>query len=136
MVDSKGVRAMREDSVDRYTRGDGHSRDFSRSVRAVEKKLQRLSDAEFINWDKSLLACARPGPFPEDKDFAVLNAAMWNERRRRCGKHSGLFGWRRFVTPADHETWLEYHEKAVRLDFKRPEKDSAIGQQVPEPTGD
>jgi hypothetical protein len=133
MVDSKGVRAMKED---RYTRGDGHSREFRRSVRAVEKKLQRLSDAEFINWDKSLLACARPGPFPEDKDFAVLNAAMWNERRRRRDKHNGILGWRRLLTPADREIWLNYYDKAVNLDSKRPEKDSTIGPPVPELAGD
>jgi len=98
----------------------------------VEKKLQRLSDAEFINWDKSLLSCAQPGPFPEDKEFAVLNAAMWNERRRRRDKHDGILGWRRFLTPADREIWLEYYEKAVKLDSKRPKKDSATDQPVPE----
>ena len=123
---------MKQDSVDRYTRGDGHGMQYSRSVRAVERKLQRLSDAEFINWDKSLLACAQPGPFSEDKEFAVLNAAMWNERRRRRDKHDGILGWRRFLTPADREIWLEYYEKAVKLDSKRPEKDSATGQPVPE----
>jgi len=127
---------MKQDSVDRYTRGDGHGRDFRRSVRALEKKLQRLSDAEFINWDKSLLACPQPSPLPEDKDFVVLNAAMWNERRRRRDKHNGILGWRRLLTPADCEIWLNYYDKAVKLDSKRPEKDSAIGQQVPELAGD
>jgi hypothetical protein len=117
---------------DPYAPSHGHCQQSRRSVRAVEKKLQRLSDAEFINWDKSLLACAQPGSFSEDKEFAVLNAAMWNERRRRRDKHSGTLGWRRFLTPADREIWLEYYEKAVKLDSKRPRKDSAIGQPVPE----
>ena len=115
-----------------YTRAHGHNRQFRRSVRAVEKKLQWLSDAEFINWDKSLLACSRPSSFPEDKDFAVLNAAMWNERRRRRDKHNGALGWRRFLTPADREIWLNYYEKAVKLDSKRPEKDPTTGLPVPE----
>lgn len=127
---------MKQDSVDRYTRGDGHGRNLRRSVRDLERKLKRLSDAEFINWDKSLLACARPGPFPEDKDFAVLNAAMWNERRRRRDKHNGILGWRRLLTPADREIWLNYYDKAVNLDSKRPEKDSTIGPPVPELAGD
>jgi len=126
---------MKKDSVRRYTRGDGHSPDFRRSVRAVERKLKRLSDAEFINWDKSLLACSQPGSFPEDRDFAVLNAAMWNERRRRRGKHSGILGWRRFLTPADRDIWLAYYEKAVNLDSKRAEKDSTMGQRTPERAG-
>jgi hypothetical protein len=87
---------MKEGSIDRYTRGDGCSRDFRRCIKATERKLKWLSDAEFINWDKAVLACPEPGFFPEDRDFAVLNAAMWNERRRRCDKHNGTFGWRRF----------------------------------------
>lgn len=126
---------MKRDSVDRYSRGDGHGKDFKRSVRALETKLRRLSDAEFINWDKSLLACPQPGSLPEDRDFAVLNTAMWNERRRRRDHHSGLFGWRRFLTPADREIWFEYYEKAVKADSKRPEKDSAAAQQVLERAG-
>ena len=105
-----------------YTRAHGHNRQFRRSVRAVENKLQWLSDAEFINWDKSLLACPQPGLSAEDKDFAALNAAMQNERRRRCDEHNGLFGWRRFLTPADREIWLNYYEKAAEIDSKRPEK--------------
>jgi hypothetical protein len=117
---------MKEDFGDPYTPAHGHIRDFRRCVRAQEKKLKRLSDAEFINWDKSLLACPQPGPFAEDKDFAALNAAMRNERRRRCDEHNGLFGWRRFLTPADREIWLEYYAKAAEIDFKRPRKDSAI----------
>jgi hypothetical protein len=136
MVDSKGVRAMKQDSVDRYTRGDGHGRNFRRSVRDLERKLKRLSDAEFINWDKSLLSCPQPGSSPEDKDFSVLNAAMWNERRRRRDKHNGILGWRRLLTPADREIWLNYYDKAVNLDSKRPEKDSTIGPPVPELAGD
>ena len=126
---------MKQDSAERYTRGDGHGREFRRSVRALEMKLQRLSDAEFINWDKSLLACPQPGPFPEDKDFVVLNAAMWNERRRRRDKHNGVLGWRRLVTPADREIWLNYYDKAVKLDSKRPRKASASGPQAPERAG-
>jgi len=127
---------MKKAFGDPYTRSHGHGKQSRRSVRAVEKKLQRLSDAEFINWDKSLLACARPGPFPEDKDFAVLNAAMWNERRRRRDKHNGILGWRRLMTPADREIWLNYYDKAVKLDSKRPEKDSTVGPPVPERAGD
>ena len=123
---------MKQDSAERYTRGDGHGREFRRSVRALERKLQRLSDAEFINWDKSLLSCPQPGSSPEDKDFTVLNAAMWNERRRRRDKHNGALGWRRFLTPADREIWLNYYEKAVKLDSKRPEKDPTTGLPVPE----
>jgi hypothetical protein len=103
-----------------------------RSVCAVQRKLMRLSDAEFINWDKALLSCAQPGPFAEDRDFAVLNLAMRNERLRRRDKHNGLFGWRRFLTPADREIWLGYYEKAAEIDSKRPQKDSAIARQVPE----
>jgi len=121
---------MKKAFGDPYTPSHGHGKQSRRSVRAVERKLQRLSDAEFINWDKSLLACAQPGSLAEDRDFAVLNVAMWNERRRRRDRHNGLFGWRRFLTPADREIWLEYYEKAVKLDSKRPEKDSAIGSQV------
>jgi hypothetical protein len=136
MVDSKGVRVMKQDSVDRYTRGDGHGRNFRRSVRDLERKLKRLSDAEFINWDKSLLSCPQPGSSPEDKDFSVLNAAMWNERRRRRDKHNGILGWRRLLTPADREIWLNYYDKAVNLDSKRPEKDTTIGPPVPELAGD
>jgi hypothetical protein len=132
MVDTKGVRHMKQAFGDPYTPSHGRSKESRRSVRAVEKKLQRLSDAEFINWDKSVLTCAQPGPFPEDKEFAVLNEAMWNERRRRRDRHNGPFGWRRFLTPADREIWLEYYEKAVKLDSKRPEKDSVVGQPVPE----
>ena len=127
---------MKKDSGDPYIGADGHAKEFRRCVRALEKKLQRLSDAEFINWDKSLLACPQPSPLPEDKDFVVLNAAMWNERRRRRDKHNGILGWRRLLTPADCEIWLNYYDKAVKLDSKRPEKDSAIGQQVPELAGD
>lgn len=123
---------MKKAFGDPYGPSHGRCQRSRYSVRAVEKKLQRLSDAEFINWDKSLLSCAQPGPFPEDKEFAVLNAAMWNERRRRRDKHDGILGWRRFLTPADREIWLEYYEKAVKLDSKRPEKDSATGQPVPE----
>ena len=127
---------MKQDSVDRYTRGDGHGRNFRRSVRDLERKLKRLSDAEFINWDKSLLSCPQPGSSPEDKDFSVLNAAMWNERRRRRDKHNGILGWRRLLTPADREIWLNYYDKAVNLDSKRPEKDSTVGPPVPERAGD
>jgi len=123
---------MKKAFGDPYGPSHGHCQRSRHSVRAVEKKLQRLSDAEFINWDKSLLSCAQPGPFPEDKEFAVLNAAMWNERRRRRDKHDGILGWRRFLTPADREIWLEYYEKAVKLDSKRPKKDSATDQPVPE----
>jgi len=126
---------MKESSIDRYARGDSHSRDFRRCIKATERKLKWLSDAEFINWDKAVLACPEPGFFPEDRDFAVLNVAMWNERRRRRDKHNGTFGWRRFLTPADREIWLEYYEKAVKLDSKRPVKDSAVGQLVPERVG-
>ncbi len=123
---------MKKAFGDPYGPSHGRCQRSRHSVRAVEKKLQRLSDAEFINWDKSLLSCAQPGPFPEDKEFAVLNAAMWNERRRRRDKHDGILGWRRFLTPADREIWLEYYEKAVKLDSKRPKKDSATDQPVPE----
>ena len=130
VVETKGVRAMKNDSGSPHARADGHSKEFRRAVRAVEKKLQRLSDAEFINWDKAVLACPQPGAFAADRDFAVLNVAMWNERRRRFDKHNGILGWRRFLTPADRVIWLEYYEKAVKLDSKRPEKDSATGQQV------
>ena len=126
---------MKKDSGDPYIGADGHAKEFRRCVKALEKKLKWLSDAEFINWDKSLLACPQPGPFAEDKDFAVLNVAMWNERRRRLGKHNGLFGWRRFLTPADRDIWLEYYEKAVEVDSKRPQKSSAIGLQVAELAG-
>ena len=121
--------------MDRYAPGDGHSRDFRRCIKATERKLKWLSDAEFINWDKAVLACPQPGSFPEDRDFVVLNVAMWNERRRRRDKHNGAFGWRRFLTPADREIWLEYYEKAVDIDSKRPRKGSAIGPQVPTKQG-
>jgi hypothetical protein len=126
---------MKRDSGAPYTRGDGHSREFTHSVRATETKLKRLSDAEFINWDKSVLACPRPGSFAEDRDFAVLNVAMWNERRRRRDKHSGLLGWRRFLTPADREIWLNYYEKAMEMDSRRPRKAAATGGQVPRRAG-
>ena len=117
---------------DLYTSAHGHIREFRRSVKATEKKLRWLPDAEFINWDKSLLACPKPGPFAEDREYAVLNAAIMNERRRRRDKHNGLFGWRRVVTPADREIWLGYYEKAMEMDSKRPRKVSAIGRQAPE----
>ena len=120
---------------DPYAPADVHTRDFRRCVRAQEKKLRWLSDAEFINWDKAVLACPQPGSFAEDRDFAVLNVAMWNERRRRRDKHDGMFGWRRFLTPADREIWLDYYQKAIQIDSNRPLKDSAISQQVPEPAG-
>ena len=126
---------MKQDSAERYTRGDGHGREFRRSVKATEKKLRWLPDAEFINWDKSLLACPKPGPFAEDREYAVLNAAVMNERRRRRDKHNGLFGWRRVVTPAEREIWLGYYEKAMEMDSKRPQKASAIGPQPPERAG-
>ena len=127
---------MKKAFGDPYGPSHGHGQQSRRCVRAVEKKLQRLSDAEFINWDKSLLACPQPGSSPEDKDFAVLNAAMWNERRRRRDNHNGALGWRRFLTPADREIWLNYYDKAVKLDSKRPEKDPTIGPPVPEMAGD
>ena len=114
-----------------YQPAHGNIKDFRRGVRAQEKKLRWLSDAEFINWDKAVLACPQPGPLDEDRDFAVLNAAMWNERQRRRNKHDGIFGWRRFLTPADREIWLEYYEKAVAVDSKRPQKGSATGPHVP-----
>jgi hypothetical protein len=126
---------MRKAFGDPYTPAHGYTKEFRRSVRAQEKKLRWLSDAEFINWDKSLLACPQPGPFAEDKDFAVLNAAIMNERRRRRDKHNGLFGWRRVVTPADREIWLGYYDKAIEMDCKRPRKESAIDAQVPERAG-
>jgi len=122
---------MKKDSRDLYTPADVHIKDFRRCVRAQEKKLQWLSDAEFISWDKAVLACPQPSSFAEDRDFAVLNVAMWNERRRRRDKHNGTFGWRRFLTPADREIWLEYYEKAVEIDSKRLPKGSAIAPQVP-----
>jgi hypothetical protein len=31
-------------------------------------------------------------------------------------------GWRRLLTPADREIWLNYYEKAAEIDSKRPEK--------------
>jgi len=123
---------MKKDLGDPYTPAVVHIKDFRRCVRAQEKKLQWLSDAEFINWDKAVLACPQPGSFAEDRDFAVLNIAIWNERRRRRDKHDGMFGWRRFLTPADREIWLEYYEKAVQIDSERPQKDSAISPQMPE----
>jgi hypothetical protein len=121
---------MKKDFGHPYTPAHGRIRDFRRCVKAQEKKLKWLSDAEFINWDKSLLACPQPGPFAEDKDFAALNAAMRNERRRRCDEHNGLFGWRRLLTPADREIWLQYYEKAVEIDSKRPRKESPIVEQA------
>ena len=126
---------MKKAFGDPYTPAHGHVREFRRCVKATERKLRWLSDAEFINWDKSLLACPKPGPFAEDRDFAVLNAAIMNERRRRRDKHNGLFGWRRAVTPADREIWLRYYEKAMEMDSKRPRKASAIGPQPPERAG-
>ena len=122
---------MKKDSTNLYTRygqGDGHSKEFKRAVKAVQKKLGRLSDAEFINWDKSLLSCPQPGSFKEDKDFAVLNTAMRNERRRRLDEHNGIFGWRRFLTPADRKIWLDYYDKALEADSNRPLRDSAAGR--------
>ena len=126
---------MKEAFGDPYAPAHGYTKEFGRCVRAQERKLRWLSDAEFINWDKSLLACPQPGPFAEDKDFAVLNAAIVNERRRRRDKHNGLFGWRRVLTPADREIWLEYYKKAIEMDSKRPRKGSAIGPQMPEQAG-
>jgi len=132
VVDTKGARAMKRVFGDPYTSAHGHIRDFRRCVKAQEKKLKWLSDAEFINWDKSLLSCPQPGSLAEDRDFAALNTAMWNERQRRCDEHNGLFGWRRFLTPADRETWLEYYAKAVKIDAERPPKGSAANPQEPE----
>ncbi len=123
---------MNRDSGDLHTRAYGPARDFGRLVKAREKKLKGLSDADFIKWDKSLLACPQPGFSAEDKSFAALNVAMRNERRRRRDKHNGIFGWRRFLTPADRDMWLDYCEKADETDSNRPEKASAIGRQAPE----
>jgi hypothetical protein len=117
---------MKKDSGDPHTPAHGRIRDFRHCVKAQEKKLKWLSDAEFINWDKSLLSCPQPGSLAEDRDFAALNTAMWNERQRRCDEHNGLFGWRRLLTPADREIWLEYYKKAVEIDSKRPRKESPI----------
>lgn len=123
---------MNRDSGDIYTRAHGHLKDFRRRVKAREKMLEGLSDAEFINWDKALLACPQPGSSAEDKDFAALNVAMKNERRRRRDNHNGIFGWRRLLTPADRKIWLEYYEKAAEIDSNRPEKDLAIARQMPD----
>jgi hypothetical protein len=122
---------MKKDFGDLHTPAHRRIRDFRRGVKAQEKKLKWLSDAEFINWDKSLLSCPQPGSLAEDRDFAALNTAMWNERQRRCDEHNGLFGWRRLLTPADREIWLQYYAKAVEIDSKRPRKESAISPQVP-----
>ncbi len=102
----------------------GRTRDFGHLVKAREKRLKGLSDAEFINWDKALLACPQPGFSAEDEDFAVLNMAMGNERRRRRDKHSGILGWRRLLTPDDREMWLKYFEQAARIDSNRLERSS------------
>jgi hypothetical protein len=121
---------MKKDFGNPYAPDDVHIKGFRHCVKAQERKLKWLSDAEFINWDKAVLACPQPGSFPEDRDFAVLNVAMWNERRRRRDRHNGTLGWRRFLTPADRDIWLEYYEKAVEADSKRPRKGSAVGPQV------
>lgn len=63
IADTKEAIAMKRDSGGPRTRGGGHSREFRRSVRALEKNLNRMTDAEFINWDESLLACPKPGSF-------------------------------------------------------------------------
>ena len=122
---------MNRDSRDPYTRADGHVKEFRRCVKAQERKLKWLSDTDFIIWDKVVLACPLPGSFLDDKDFAVLDVAIRNDRQRRRDKHNGILGWRRFLTPADREIWSEYYEKAVKLDSKRPQKDLAVGRQEP-----
>lgn len=118
---------MNTDSGELCAQAHGPARDFRRLVRARQEKLKRLSDAEFINWDKALLACPRPGFSAEDKDFAILNVAMGCERQRRRDRHNGILGWRRLLTPAEHEVWLEYCRKAAEIDSRRPEKDQFIG---------
>jgi hypothetical protein len=113
---------MNRDSGDSNILAHSRSRDFGRLVKAREKRLKGLSDAEFISWDKALLACPKPGFSEEDEGFAVLNLAMGNERRRRRDKHSGIFGWRRLLTPDDREIWLKYYAEAARIDSNRPER--------------
>jgi hypothetical protein len=122
---------MNIDSGELSAQAHGPVRDFERLVKARQEKLKGLSDAEFINWDKALLACPQPGSSAEDKDFAILNVAMGCERRRRRDRHNGVFGWRRLLTPADRDVWLEYYRKAAETDSKRTDKDSAGGRQVP-----
>ena len=122
---------MKTDSGELCAQAHGPIRDFERLVKARQKGLKGLSDAEFINWDKALLACPQPGPSAEDKDFAILNVAMGCERRRRRDRHNGVLGWRRLLTPADRDVWLEYYRKAAETDSKRTDKDSAVGSQMP-----
>ncbi len=115
---------MKKGSRDSRRMARGRARDFGHLVKAREKRLKGLSDAEFISWDKALLACPQPGFSAEDEDFAVLNMAMGNERRRRRDKHSGILGWRRLLTPDDREMWLKYFEQAARIDSNRLERSS------------
>jgi len=132
VAETKEVRAMNRASGDLHARAHGSSRDFGRLVKAREKKLKGLSDAEFMRWDEAVLTCPQPSFSAEDEDFAALNVAMRNERRRRRDMHNGILGWRRFLTPDDREMWLDYYRKAAETDSNRPQKDSAIGGQMPE----